>query len=198
MKLKKLRRAVRKAQDQKRYEHTLGVEYTSAALAMRYGADLKGAVLAGLLHDCAKCFSDDELLTLCDKHNIPVTETERRSPFLLHGKLGRHLAEHKYGIKDQDVLNAIEHHTTGRENMSLLEKIVFVADYIEPNRKQAPNLAEIRALAFQDLDKALLRILEDTLSYLKVSGGELDPMTEITWKYYLNTMNGTQAGREVG
>jgi predicted HD superfamily hydrolase involved in NAD metabolism len=90
----------------------------------------------------------------------------------------------EYGIKEPDVINAILNHTTGRPEMSTLEKIIFIADYIEPNRKQAPNLAEIRKLAFIDLDKALLRVLEDTLAYLEEDGGELDPMTKKTYDYY--------------
>lgn len=183
-KLKKLRKKIRKAQDARRYEHTLGVEYTAAALAMRYGADLEAAQVAGLLHDCAKCIPDEKKLALCEKYGIAMTETERRCPFLLHSKLGGYLAREKYGIEDRDIINAIVNHTTGREGMSLLEKIVFVADYIEPGRKHAPDLACIRALAFEDINKALLRILEDTLNYLKTSGEELDPMTEITLKYY--------------
>lgn len=181
---KKLRKAVKKAQSAKRYEHTLGVEYTAAALAMRYGADVKTAQLAGLLHDCAKCFSDEKMLSLCEKYGIPVTETERRSPFLLHGKVGGYLAREKYGVRDQEVIAAIVNHTTGREGMSLLEKIVFVADYIEPGRKKAPELDRIRELAFQDLDAALLKILENTLSYLKKSDNMVDPRTEKTWGYY--------------
>ena len=112
-----------------------------------------------------------------------MTDIERRNPFLLHAKVGEFLAKEKYGITNPDILNAIRFHTTGRENMSLLERIVFVADYIEPGRRQAPNLAEIRQLAFTDLDAAMLKILEDTLSYLKATGGELDPMTEITYEY---------------
>lgn len=181
---KKLRKAVKKAQSAKRYEHTLGVEYTAAALAMRYGADVKTAQLAGLLHDCAKCFSDEKMLSLCEKYGIPVTEAERRSPFLLHGKVGGYLAREKYGVRDQEVIAAIVNHTTGREGMSLLEKIVFVADYIEPGRKKAPELDRIRELAFQDLDAALLKILENTLSYLKKSDNMVDPRTEKTWGYY--------------
>ena len=182
--LKHLRKEVKKVQDSKRYEHTLGVEYTAAALAMRYSADLVKAQIAGLLHDCAKCISDQEKLSICKKYKILVTESEQKAPFLLHAKVGAYLAQNKYGVEDQDILNAITYHTTGRANMSLLEKIVFVADYIEPGRKHATNLGEIRLLAFQDLDKALIRILEDTLSYLEDSGGEVDPATEMTYKYY--------------
>ena len=172
-----------KMQDAKRFAHTLGVEFTAAALAMRYQADVTDAQIAGLLHDCAKCLTDEKRVSICEKHQIPMTDIERRNPFLLHAKVGEFLAKDKYGITNPDILNAIRFHTTGRENMSLLERIVFVADYIEPGRRQAPNLTEIRQLAFTDLDAAMLKILEDTLSYLKATGGELDPMTEITYEY---------------
>ena len=172
-----------KAQDAKRFAHTLGVEFTAAALAMKYQADVTDAQIAGLLHDCAKCLTDEKRVSICEKHRIPMTDIERRNPFLLHAKVGEYLAREKYGITNPDILIAIRFHTTGRENMSLLERIVFVADYIEPGRRQAPNLTEIRQLAFTDLDAAMLKILEDTLSYLKATGGELDPMTEITYEY---------------
>ena len=182
--LRKIRKAVQKAQDAKRFEHTLGVEYTAAALAMRYGSDSDSARAAGLLHDCAKCLSDEKRLSICRKNHIPVTEVERKNPFLLHAKAGAYLAREKYGIKDPDILNAIRSHTTGRKNMSLLEKIIFVADYIEPGRKHAPNLTDIRKLAFLDINRALVEILKDTLRYLEASGGDIDPMTEETWRCY--------------
>ncbi len=182
--LKKIRKAMKKNLDAKRYEHTIGVEYTAAALAMRYGESIKNAQLAGLLHDCAKCLSDEKKLSICGKHNISMNEIEKRNPYLLHAKVGSYLAMEEYGVKDPDIIHAILNHTAGRPGMSLLEKIVFIADYIEPGRKQAPNLAEIRKLAFVDLDRALLRILEDTLAYLKDGGGEIDPMTQKTYEYY--------------
>ncbi len=185
--MKQLRKAMKKAQDSKRYEHTLGVAYTAAALAMRYNVSIKDAQTAGMLHDCAKCLSDEKRLSVCEKQHIPVTEVERRNPFLLHAKVGAYLAEKKYGVRDSDILNAIQYHTTGRKNMSLLEKIVFISDYIEPGRKQAPNLQEIRQLAFIDIDKAMIRILEDTVAYLKEGNREVDPATEDTLNYYKTT-----------
>lgn len=188
--LRRLRKKIEKVQDAKRYEHTLGVAYTAAALAMRFGAPIQDAQTAGLLHDCAKCLSDEKRLALCEKNDIPITEVERRNPFLLHAKIGAFLARRKYGVRDEDILNAVQYHTTGREEMSLLEKIIFVADYIEPGRKQAPNLAEIRRLSFEDLDAALLKILEDTMDYLKNAGGEVDSMTEKTWRYYRSQKKG--------
>lgn len=182
--LRKLRRAMEKVQDAKRFEHTLGVEFTAASLAMRYGCDIEDAQTAGLLHDCAKCLSDERRVAICEKNNIPITDLESRNPFLLHAKAGACLAKKKYGVRNPDILNAIRSHTTGRQGMSLLEKIVFIADYIEPSRKHAPNLEEVRKLAFTDLDAALIKILGDTLHYLKTSGGDIDPVTEQTWRYY--------------
>ncbi len=182
--LSKIRRAMEKTLDPKRYEHTLGVEFTAAALAMRYDASVQNAQLAGLLHDCAKCLSDEKRLAICERHNISVNDVEKRNPFLLHAKVGSFLAMDEYGVTDPDVIHAILNHTTGRPGMSLLEKIIFIADYIEPGRKQAPNLQMIRKLAFINLDEALIKILEDTLTYLKESGGEIDPMTEKTYQYY--------------
>lgn len=183
--LKKIRKAMEKCQDAKRYEHTLGVAYTAAALAMRYNGDIKSAQIAGLLHDCAKCLSDEKRLSICAKHNISMTEIEQRNPFLLHAKVGSFLAMEEYKVTDPDIIHAILNHTTGRPGMSLLEKIIFVADYIEPGRKAAPNLKEVRQLAFEDLDEALLKILEDTLAYLKSTDGEIDPMTQKTYDYYV-------------
>lgn len=182
--LKKIKKTLEKDLDSKRYEHTLGVAYISAALAMRYGADLKSAQIAGLLHDCAKCLSDHKRLSICEKHNISITDIEKRNPFLLHAKVGAFLAAEDYKIADPDIIQAILNHTTGRPEMSLLEKIVFVADYIEPGRKHAPNLNMLRKMAFEDLDQALLQILEDTLEYLRNGGGEIDTMTENTYEYY--------------
>lgn len=187
--LTKIRKAMEKTLDAKRYEHTLGVEFTAAALAMRYNCSVSNAQLAGLLHDCAKCLSGEKKLSICEKNHIEVSEIEKRNPFLLHSKVGSFLAKKEYGIDDLDVLNAILNHTTGRPGMSLLEKIVFVADYIEPGRKSAPNLREIRKLAFTNLDQALIKILEDTLIYLKEGGGEIDPMTAQTYAYYCNDLN---------
>lgn len=187
--LKELRKAVKEVQSSKRFEHTKGVEYISAALAMRYGASMEEALVAGILHDCAKCLTDEKLLSICEKHGLAVTDAEKKNPYLLHAKAGAYLAEHKYGVTNQDVLNAVRNHTTGRPGMSLLEKIVFVADYIEPGRKEAANLASIRKLAFENLDRAMLKILEDTLKYLQEAGGEIDSRTCETWEYYHSLYN---------
>ena len=182
--IKKIKKSMEKELDNKRYEHTLGVEYTAAALAMRYNESIENARLAGLLHDCAKCMSDEKRLNFCEKHHISITESERKNPSLLHAKVGSFLAMEEYHLTENDIINAILNHTTGRPGMSTLEKIVFVADYIEPNRKQAPNLDEIRKEAFIDLDNTLVQILKDTLEYLDTKNDTIDPMTAKTYDYY--------------
>ncbi len=187
--LKKIRKAMEKELDPKRYEHTLGVAYTAASLAMCYGADLNSALIAGMLHDCAKCLSNEKKISICKKHDLTINPAEEKNPFLLHAKVGSYLASKKYGVTDPDILNAILNHTTGRPDMSLLEKIVWLSDYIEPGRKQAPNLPEIRRIAFEDLDKALIMALENTLSYLKGGNMEIDSMTQKTYDFYKNGGN---------
>ena len=180
----KIEKKLSKYLDEDRFQHTMGVMYTSACLAMVHGYDIKDAQVAGLLHDCAKCIPNKKKLKMCSEHNIPVSDFERSHPFLLHSRLGAYIAHEKYGIDDQEILSAINYHTTGRREMSLLEKIIYIADYMEPGRKQAPNLSAIRKAAFEDLDKALLMILEDTLSYLHSTGSVVDTMTQKTYDFY--------------
>lgn len=170
--------------DDKRYRHTLGVMYTSAALAMAYGQDVEKAQLAGLLHDCAKCVPNKKKIKICRKNEIPMTPFEEENPFLLHAKLGAYYASKKYGVEDEEILSAIRCHTTGKPNMTPLEQIIYIADYIEPMRSSAPRLGEIRRLAFQDLDRCIYEILKDTLDYLKSSPGKIDITTEQTYQYY--------------
>ena len=183
--IKDLKKDLKKEMDDSRFEHTLGVMYTCGALAMRYGCDLDKAMLAGLMHDCAKCMHNAKKLKMAEKHHLEITELERKNPFMLHAKLGAFLARKKYDIEDEEILNAIRWHTTGRPDMTLLDKIVYVSDYIEPRRDKAPNLPKIRQLAFMDLDQALIKILEDTLGYLGDSAEHVDAMTKKTYDYYM-------------
>ena len=136
-----IRKHLKKKLNPMRYEHTLGVSYTCMALAMRYSANLDQAEMAGLLHDCAKRYDDATIICKCQEHGIELTEGELRAPAVIHAKLGAWMAEHKYGITDPEVLSAIACHTTGKPAMSLLDKILYVADYIEPRRDKAPNLS---------------------------------------------------------
>lgn len=184
MDIRQIEKDVKSKLKPRRFRHTIGVKYTSICLAMRYGEDLEKAALAGLLHDCAKNLAEEDLLALCREKGLPVSESEERSPFLLHGRVGAYFARTEYGIEDEDILGAITWHTTGCPNMSLLEKIVFTADYIEPGRDTAPNLDRLRQLAFTNLDAAVVEILEQTLDYLRAEGKEIDPQTELTYNSY--------------
>ena len=189
IKLEQTKTKVKQVLSPKRYEHTLGVMYTAAALAMRYHVDMYHALFAGLLHDCAKGFPESAIIALCHSFQISISDVERKNPGLLHAKLGARLAAREYGITDAYITDAICCHTTGRPNMTLLDKIIYVADYMEPNRCEAPNLDEIRRLAFEDIDECLYAILKSTVAYLKQKDAVIDPMTEETYLYYKNELN---------
>lgn len=184
-----IRKKLKKELDESRYIHTLGVMDTAACLAMAQGMDPYRAQLAGLLHDCAKCIPDKQKIRLCKKYSIELTESELANPKLIHAKLGAYLASKDYGVDDPEILSAVRFHTTGSPNMTLLEKIVYIADYIEPNRTALPNMSVVRKLAFTNIDEALYRILKDSLVYLEKRGGTVDPMTEATYIYYKNLLH---------
>lgn len=167
-----------------RYEHSLSVSFTCMALAMKYGFDLDRAELAGILHDCAKCYDNTVIIEKCRKYGLELTEGELQAPSVIHAKLGAFLAEHRYGVTDPEILSAIACHTTGKPEMSLLDKILYIADYIEPRRNKVEALPEIRRLAFEDLDEALFQIMEGTLHYLESSGSYTDTMTQKAYHYY--------------
>ncbi len=175
--------------DESRFEHTLGVMYMCAALAMVYGEDLNRAQTAGLLHDCAKCIPTKKKLKICEEKKLEVSEFEKTHPFLLHAKIGAYIAEEKYGVHDPGILSAITWHTTGKPDMNLLEKIVYVADYIEPLRYKARDLARIRRLAFEDLDECIFVILKSTLAYLGDSPKDVDITSRLAYDYYKNIHN---------
>ena len=145
---------------------------------------MEKARMAGLLHDCAKYLSADDKIAYSKRFGMPMSKYEKKNPELLHAKLGACFAHTKYGVTDPEILSAITWHTTGKPDMSLLDKIVYVADYLEPNRNQAPNLHEVRELAFWDLDECLCQILEDSIKYLSNKKSTTDPMTMRTWEYY--------------
>lgn len=179
-----LDKQLKAALDAKRYAHSIGVMYTAICMAMRYEYDLEKAQVSGFLHDCAKCIPEAVQLSSCKEYNLPINEYERIHPYLLHAKLGAYLAYRDYNIKDHDILNAIASHTTGHANMTTLEKIIFIADYIEPSRDKAPNLQEARKLAYIDLDKAILLILKDTIVHLESKGEGMDMKTKAAYEYY--------------
>ena len=186
--IEKIQRKVKRYLDENRYNHTLGVMYTAGSLAMCHGANIEKAMIGGLLHDCAKCIPSDKKIKICKKNNIPMKEVEMANPGLLHAKIGAFFAETKYHISDYEILDAIRSHTTGQPDMTDIQKIVYIADFIEPNRRPLPNMPIVRKLAFEDLDKCIYRLLEDSLSYLKSRKIPIDPQTEETYNFYKNKM----------
>lgn len=170
----------------KRYEHSISVSYTAAAMAMVHGVDIEQAALAGLLHDCAKCYSAEEKLKRCKKLHLSINAFEKKNPELLHAKLSAYYAKTRYGVEDEAVLSAITWHTTGKAAMSDLDKIIYIADYIEPNRKPLPEIEQIRKEAFEDLDRCLVHILNNTITYLmKQDPDNIDSITLETYRYYM-------------
>ena len=173
----------------KRFEHSIGVEYTAGTMAFMYGADYNKALTAGLLHDCAKYLSNEKKIAKCEKLGIQISECEYKNPELLHAKLSAVYAREKYGVDDEEILSAITYHTTGRPGMTLMDKIIYIADYIEPNRNVLPEMDEIRKEAYTDIDRCLLHILKNCVSYLENKGTAIDPVTKETYEYYSNLMS---------
>ena len=146
----------------------LGTEEEAARLARRWGADEMSARRAALLHDCTKKCGREQHLAICRQYGIRLDEEEQREEKLLHALTGAALAEHVFGLTAEEV-GAVRWHTTGRAAMTTLEKIIYLADYIEPTRDFG-GLTELRALAFQDLDRAVLLGLKMAVHDLKKRG----------------------------
>ena len=156
-----------------RVAHVLGCRDTAVELAKRWGADETDAARAGILHDITKALDGPLQLTLCAEYGTILNDFGKKYPKTLHALTGALVAERIFA-ENPAVVSAIRHHTTGRANMSLLEKIIYVADYMEPNRS-FPGVERLRELAFSDLDAALKLGLEMTLEHLKEQGAEVSP-----------------------
>ncbi|SFP93840.1 putative HD superfamily hydrolase of NAD metabolism [Lachnospiraceae bacterium XBB1006] len=167
-----------------RYHHTIGVMYTAANLAYAYGFDADKAILAGALHDCAKLAESIDYIAECKRAGIVVPSFCYENPALLHADLGAVYAKEQYHIEDEEILHAIRVHTTGCVNMTLLDKIIYIADYIEPGRYPYDGIETLRHAAYKDLDYAVLLESENVLSYLKERGVVIDPCTQETYEYY--------------
>ena len=177
----------------KRITHTEGVMEYAVMLAEIYGVDEKRARRAAMLHDCAKYVSTEDKIKLCNEHNIEVTNIERNNPELLHAKVGAILAKEIYEVDDEEILSAITYHTTGKPDMTMLEKIIFVSDYLENGRTHSPRLDEYREVSKVNLDKCVALILEETCIYLKERENNqlkaIDPMTKMSYEYYKIHLN---------
>ena len=161
---------------EKRYKHSLGVCDEAVKLAEKYGADTEKAYTAGILHDCAKGYDTDEQIKLCQKYGV-----------VLHAPLGAKIAKAEYGVNDKDVLDAIMCHTVAKENMSLLDKIIYIADMIEPMRDFV-GVEELRKAAYENIDMAFILGLKQSIVFNAQKNKIIHPNTLSAWNYML--MNG--------
>jgi predicted HD superfamily hydrolase involved in NAD metabolism len=160
-----------------RFLHSLGVARTGFELARLHGADPEKAYIAGLLHDCARELSGVELRSRALGQNVVLSEFERRTPVVLHGPIGAHIAQREFGVEDDEILEAIAVHATGAPEWSQLAKVVFVGDYIEP-RRCFPEARTTRALARVDLEAAVDYKFKQLYKYLRSRGSRMHPLFE--------------------
>lgn len=156
-----------------RYKHTLGVVETAIRLAEIYKVDKNKAEIAALAHDIAKNMTIYDLKDIINKNNIKLSYDEEKTPELWHSIISPILGREIFGIEDEEILSAMRWHTTGKENMSKLDKIIYMADMIEPGRN-FPGVDLIRKESFTDLDKGLLQGLTHTIKYLLDKGFPID------------------------
>ena len=168
-----LERVVIRLLNPNRVAHVLGCRDTAVELARHWGADVTDAARAGILHDITKAIDGPLQLTLCGAYGKILSDFSRKYPKTLHALTGSMVAERIFG-ENENVVSAICHHTTGKADMTLLQKIIYVADYMEPNR-DFPGVEKLRELAFTDMDAALKLGLEMTLEHLRNQGSEVSP-----------------------
>ena len=165
MEYKEIENDVKSVLSEYRFTHSLGVAKKAIELAKIYGVQEEIAKKVGIAHDIAKEMTDEEMIEYAKANNIRIDEIETVKPSLLHGKIGADIAAKKYGFTE-DMVNAIKWHTTGRENMSMLEKIIYVADKTEENRKGTRfNLEKSRELSTQNIDETLIFLMNEFITY---------------------------------
>ncbi len=172
-----------------RYTHSIGVMETAEKMARIFGTDTEKALVAGLLHDCAKQIDRSVQLKMCKERGIEIDDIKKSAPSLVHADLGASVAETEFGVNNEDILNSIKYHTLGRENMTDLEKILFLADIIEPNRRDFEGLTELRRLCEKDLDEAMLFGLTLSIKNVERKGRILHTQTIEAQKYYKNLLD---------
>ena len=179
MDYEEMRALLEKSLKTSRYQHSLGVAETAVFLARRFGVDEEQAQVAGLLHDCAREFRNEDLIAEAEKRLIMVGNIERQMPLLLHAYVGSRLVTEKYGVSDHAVEQAIWRHTVGGAKMTKLDKIIWFADMIEPNRNY-PGVEELRSLAkTAALDDMVLAGLTQSITFVLQKGGLIHPDTVI-------------------
>src|SRR3712207_5531890 len=151
--------------ENKRFLHSLSVRDTAVKMAKVYNIDVEKSKIAGLVHDCAKNMKKSDLIKIVEENNYKIDEVSKDNPGLLHGLAGAIIARDVMGIEDKEIFDAVAYHTTGRKDMSVLEKIIYLADYIEPLRNY-PGVDELRKISLEDLDKAMIQSFNYTIKYI--------------------------------
>ncbi|MGL5615340.1 MAG: bis(5'-nucleosyl)-tetraphosphatase (symmetrical) YqeK [Sarcina sp.] len=169
---------------EKRYKHVLGVAKTAIELAKINGVDEKKAELAAMLHDIAKEMDIEEQITILKENNFEITDIEEASPQVLHGFTGAFLAREIFKVQDEEVLSAVSYHTTGKRAMTKLEKIIYIADYIEPNRVY-DSVELLREVTYSDLNEGVLMGINNTIELLLKNNGIIHPLTIEARNYLL-------------
>ncbi len=177
MEQEKIKTYLQQSLSAKRYRHSIGVAEEAVRLAKHYGADEKKAYLAGLVHDCAKEIDATKAVRLLrEEYSITPDAMSLQMPRLLHGALGACMAQSRFDIYDTEILDAVRYHTTGKANMSLLAKIIYIADYIEPGRDYK-DVDTLRELTYRDLDAAIIFGIDFTIRDLVEKGKTIHPDT---------------------
>lgn len=179
MKREEALKIVKKQLTDHRYQHTVGVMETAVALAQKYGVDEKKAELAAIFHDYAKFRDKEEMRSIIMEQNMDEELLEYNSE-LWHAPVGAYLVEKEAGITDTEILDAIRYHTSGRPKMTKLEKVIYLADYIEPGRK-FPGVEEVREIAEKDLNKALIQSIQNSIIFLMKKNKRIFPLTFYTF-----------------
>lgn len=167
---------LRKSLKESRYVHTLGVVQSACSLAKINGVDEEKTKIAALIHDAAKNMKIDEQYKILKENSVDMDIISENSPQILHGWVAAILAKELMGVTDEEIINAVKYHTTGKKSMSKLEKIIYIADYIEPNRDY-PGVEELRKTTFSDLDKGVLMGIDNTITFVIKQGQLVHPLT---------------------
>ncbi len=172
-----------KAGKNKRYYHSLQVAQMAEDMAKRFGLDADKAYLSGLLHDIARSLPTNQLFYLAGLAQIPIKEIYWGNPALMHAPVGAYLLQRDFGIEDQEILASVRNHTLGAPQMSGLDKIIYLADMLEPGRKWQ-GIEVLRELADRDLDIAMKEALLQSIDWLKEKGKRLDSQTLEAYEYF--------------
>lgn len=184
MNISQMEEKLKNVLSERRFNHSIGVMETAVKMAEYFGCDVEKARLAGLLHDCAKEIDKDDAVTLCDELGIEIDEEKRVQKGLLHADLGAELMILEYGVDDKEIYDAVKCHTMGRDGMTDLDKILYLADFIEPTRRDFEGLSKLRELCFCDLDEAMLFAINLSISFVMGKGKVLHKQTIKTREYF--------------